>query len=165
MEKVNKQILPKSAVDFYREDIIKQLNDLEIKHPNQTQWLKSKILAFCSKRLSTGLVTVLEELYQMANDAYCRKLVARKIHSLQVDYLMSFKEYSDRRLIMLAERQNIFDKWEGIYILGCFGGDEAQRYLEEKKPTERNPLFAHVMQQAILKIKRIKEKKRKERGF
>lgn len=150
--------------EFYNERILDQLDVLEIKHPSRKQWLNHEIFRLFKQRLSTGKIEFLEKIYEVCEDDYTRKLVARQIHILRQDYLKSHKEYSDRRLIMFAEREKFADKWEGIYLLGEFGKDQARQYLAKKIETENDGTLKQAMQTAMIKIKRNAEKKRKERG-
>lgn len=169
-QKIQKQDLSSkksfpNITDYYRENILAESESLGDEYPNSQVLLSKQITALCKKSLSTGSVPLLEELYLKTEDAFLRKLLAKKIYSLRVDYLKSFKEYSDRRLIMLAQRENLFDKWEGIYILGCFGGDEALKYLRERSQTEKNKLLAETIIQSIHRINKNKQQKKSERGF
>jgi len=150
---------------YYIESILYELDTFEVKHPNRERWLRDKVFRLLSQRLSTGKVELLEELYSECDDDFTRKLLARKSYTLRHDYLMSHKEFSDRRLIMFAERETFAEKWEGIYLLGAFGKDKAHQYLAEKIETESNATLRHAMQAAMNKIKRNAEKKKKERGF
>ncbi|MFQ5652155.1 MAG: hypothetical protein ACE5IY_19675, partial [bacterium] len=136
-----------------------------IVHPRNDLWQRQQILTLCRKRLSTQTVAALETLYASTGDVVCRQQLARKIHLLRRDYLDAHREYSDRRLVMLAERENLFDKWEGIHILGCFGGDEALQYLKERLGTEDEPLLEHTIRQAMKKLRDKKKRMKKERGF
>lgn len=126
---------------------------------------REQILGLCRKRLSTEMVGLLAELHAESDDCVIRSALARKIHELRRGYLQSHKEYSDRRLIMLAERDNLFDKWEGIYILGCFGGSEALRFARARLQEETDSVLRQALQQAICRIERTQEKKKRERGF
>lgn len=155
---------PKAA-DYFDDLILGGYDDTEIKHPTRELWLNHKITDLCRKSSSTQFVGLLEKMSSRTADPVVRRVVAKKIHMLRVGYLQSFKEYSDRALIRLAEREKEFDQWEGIFILGCFGKHAARKYLEERLTGERNRLLAQTIKQAIEKIKINKQKKRQERGF
>ncbi len=126
---------------------------------------EQQILRVCSQRLSTQSVVLLERLYARAGEGFTRKLLARKIYKLRHDYLNSYKEHSDRSLIMLVERDNWFDRWEGVFILGYFGGDAATKYLEERMLHEPCTDLVYAMQQALSRIKRKRKERKLKRGF
>lgn len=158
------KLYKKPVSDFYNERILEQLDVFEFKHPNKKQWLSHEIFRLFKQKLSTGKIEFLEKIYDVCEDDFTRKLVARRIYLLRQGYLKSHKEYSDRRLIMFAEREKFADKWEGIYLLGEFGKDNSRQYLVEKIKTETDATLKKTMQTAILKIKRNAAKKRKVRG-
>ena len=114
---------------------------------------------------STTTKAILIELSTATDDAFTRSLLVKKIYALRVGYLQSFKEYSDRALILVAEREKEFDQWEGIYILGCFGKDGALKYLQTRTATEQNKLLRQTIERAIEKIKINKKKRKQKRGF
>ncbi len=155
----------RKASDFYRSEIYGQSELWAFPHPNHDLWLRNKLLNLARKRLSTECISLLEELYDFTRDPFTRKMLARKIHLLRVDYLSSFKEHSDRGLIRLVEREGLFDRWEGIYILGYFGGDEATKYLRGQLALEQNCLLTHAIEQALIRIKKKKAEKARLRGF
>ncbi|TDI82210.1 MAG: hypothetical protein E2O79_06830 [Caldithrix sp.] len=111
------------------------------------------------------MIPFLGKLSTVTADAFTRTLLAKKIYALQVGYLQSFKEYSDRALIRLAEREKEFDQWEGIYILGCFGKDSVLKYLQARAATEQNKLLLQTIRRAIEKVGINKEKRKQKRGF
>ncbi|MFQ5675405.1 MAG: hypothetical protein ACE5G1_05865 [bacterium] len=153
------------ATDYFDDLILGGYDELEIKHPTSELWLNDKIRTLCRKTSSTQFVWLLEKLGSSTTDPVVRGMVAKKTHLLRVGYLESFKEYSDRALIRLAEREKEFDQWEGIFILGCFGKQRARNYLQERLNCESNRLLAQTMERAIEKIKINEKKKRRERGF
>ncbi|TDI85959.1 MAG: hypothetical protein E2O76_08790 [Caldithrix sp.] len=154
-----------SVTDYFHDIILGGFNELNIKHPNDELWLNHQIRVLCKKSSSTQLIPFLGKLCTATDDAFTRSLLARKIHELQTGYLQSFKEYSDRALILLAEREKEFDQWEGIYILGCFGKDSALKYLETRAVTEQNKLLRQTIARASEKIKINKKKRKQKRGF
>ena len=154
-----------SVADYFHDIILGGFKELNIKHPNDELWLNHKIRVLCKKSSSTQLIPFLGKLCTATDDAFTRSLLAKKIHELQTGYLQSFKEYSDRALILLAEREKEFDQWEGIYILGCFGKDGALKYLQTRTATEQNKLLRQTIERAIEKIKINKKKRKQKRGF
>lgn len=154
-----------SSDGYYHEQILVHADSLECKHPNDEDWLRNEIVLLCGKRLSTAAVPLLERLYAKTSDAFCRKLLARKIHALRQDYLNSFKEYSDRRLLMLLDGDNFFDKWEGVYILGKFGRGEALQCLQELAAGEKEPVLQHALVAAARRIEKRRKEKKRQRGF
>lgn len=154
-----------SSDGYYHEQILVHADSLECKHPNDEDWLRREIILLCGKRLSTAAVPLLEGLYAKTSDVFCRKLLARKIHALRQDYLNSFKEYSDRRLLMLLDRDNFFDKWEGVYILGRFGKGEALQRLQELAAGEKDPAMQHALIAAARRIEKKRKEKKRQRGF
>ncbi len=154
-----------SVSDYFDEIILGGFGELTIKHPNDEIWLNHQIKMLCKKSSSTQLIPFLEKLSTVTEDTLTRSLLAKKIHTLQTGYLQSFKEYSDRALILLAEREKEFDQWEGIYILGCFGKDGALKYLKTRAATEQNMLLLQAIQRASEKIKINKKKRKLKRGF
>ncbi len=151
--------------DYFRATLFSDREPWHINHPTNEFWQQRQILALCKKSLSTQTLEVLEELYQRTNDPLLRGLLARKSYLLRINYLQSYKEYSDRALILLTQRENLFDKWEGIYILGCFGTKNALPYLKERLTHENNRLLIQAIERAITKINFRAEKKVRERGF
>lgn len=149
----------RTALDYYRLQIYGRMDLLGCPHPNRTLWLRKQLLLFCKKRLSTACIPLLEEFSETTEDAIVRKLLVRKSFQLRKDYLNSFKEYSDRRLILLTQRSNLLENWEGIYILGCFGGDDALSYLNDRFQVEPDPTLMHALRQAMLRIERRKNTK------
>jgi len=133
--------------------------------PSNQIWWANQIVRLCKKRLSTGTVPLLEKLYAQTTDPFLKSLLARKSHWVRIEYLRSFKEHSDRALILLAERENLFDKWEGIYILGTYGRGTALKYLQALATQQNEPLLQHVIHRSIHRIKRNIAKKQSERGF
>ena len=87
------------------------------------------------------------------------------MYLLNHEYLQSFREYSDRALIQLAERENLFDKWEGVYFLGCYGGGSALDYLHKKLKKEKDQILLQTIKRAIVKIEKNIDTKKLERGF
>ena len=59
----------------------------------------------------------------------------------------------------------MFDKWEGIYILGCFATKKAIAYLKERRTAEQSKLLIQAIDRAIQKIEFNAIKKLQERGF
>lgn len=151
----------RTSADYYRDQILLPLEELEIRHPTNRDWFNNQIITLCRKRLSTSNVEFLEVCYERCEAAYGHKLLARRIHLLRVEYLQSFKEFSARRLIMLAERENFKDRWEGIYLLGTFGGSQAHEYLKRKMANERDPFIESAMKQAKARIVRLQAEKRR----
>jgi len=161
-----RKVLP--TVGNYYQDLIlipSREKILDIKHPNHELWFRNQIAALCRKALSTQTVELLEKLSETTEDAFSRGLLAKKIHLLRVGYLQSFKEYSDRALTLLAEREKEFDQWEGIYILGCFGKDSALKYLQTRAATEPNKLLLQTIKRAIENVGINKKKRKQKRGF
>ncbi|MFQ5770217.1 MAG: hypothetical protein ACE5HX_06755 [bacterium] len=151
--------------EYYWNRIFESDEEYLIFHPTIEIHFRNKIEKLCKKPLSTRSVELLERLYQRAEDVMSRSLLAKKILSLQRDYLQSFKWHSDRALIMLAERENLFDKWEGIFILGCFAGKNAIVYLQDLCRKANNELIIQTTERAIQKIELNVKKKIRERGF
>ncbi|MFQ5769001.1 MAG: hypothetical protein ACE5HX_00590 [bacterium] len=143
-----------TSVDYYRETLFYELEEWRLPHPNQELWFRRNVEALCRKALSTQVKVLLDELYQKIDDVVLRGMLAKKMYLLNRDYLQSFHEYSDRALIQLAERENLFDKWEGIYILGCYGGRVALEYLRKRMKTEKAPLLIQTIRNAIYKIEK-----------
>ena len=154
-----------SISDYFHKIILGGFEELDIKHPNEELWLNHQIRMLCKKSSSTRLIPFLGKLSTATDDAFTRSLLAKKIHALQVGYLQSFKEYSDRALILLTEREKEFDQWEGIYILGCFGKDGALKYLQTRAAKEPNKLLLQTIERAIEKIEINKKKRKQKRGF
>ncbi len=155
----------RAQVDFY-DELVRELSDSDaLRHPTRELYFRARVDALLRKRLSTRLVRVLEALYRLAPDPITRSRLARKSLLLQRDYLNSFKEYSDRALIRLAERENLFDKWEGFYILAWFGGKTAKAYLVERLNQEEEGLLRQVMEWGIGRIELNLRKRAQERGF
>ena len=154
-----------SVTDYFHDIILGGFNELNIKHPNDELWLNHQIRVLCKKSSSTQLIPFLGKLCTASDDPFTRSLLAKKIHELQTGYLQSFKEYSDRALIRLAEREKEFDQWEGIYILGCFGKDSALTYLQTRAATEQNKLLLQTIKRAIEKVGINKKKRKQKRGF
>ncbi|MFQ5604225.1 MAG: hypothetical protein ACE5HS_13240 [bacterium] len=155
----------RNVYDYFWDEIFLEEGDFENVLPNHEIDFHQNIRAFCNKRLGTSAVRILEALYQKATDVLVRVDLARKIYALQKDYLQSFKEYSDRALMLLTEREKLFDKWEGIYILGCFGSKSTIPYLQKRRAHETNQLLKKTMERAIQKIEINAKKKIRERGF
>lgn len=154
-----------NVLEYFDDFILGGYEELEIKHPNNEIWLSNQIRLLCRKSSSTQLIPLLVNLSAVTRDDLTRAMLAKEMYQLRVGYLESFKEYSDRALILLAERENEFDRWEGIYILGCFGKDGALKYLQTRLSTEANQLLAQTINRAIEKIEINKEKRKRERGF
>ena len=165
-KKERPQSKPKiSVTEYFDKIILGGLEELCIKHPNDELWLNHQIKMLCKKSSSTQLIPFLEKLSQATKDPFIKSLLAKKIYALQTGYLQSFKEYSDRALILLAEREKEFDQWEGIYILGCFGKDGALKYLKTRAATEENKLLLQTIVRASEKIRINKKKRKQKRGF
>lgn len=149
--------------DYLRREIISSAEpwleqDLELQ-------VRDRIIKLCRRPLSTQTVSFLEELYDGSGDAVVRSLLARKCCALRRDYLQSFREYSDRALFLLAQRENFVDKWEGIYILGCYGSERAIPELQKWRVSETDQLLIRTIGRAIEKIANKKKQKIRERGF
>lgn len=157
--------MPSDFSDFFRHTVLDDYADWSIKHPNNELWFRNQAAELCRKRLSTAAIPLLEDLYANIQNAFARGLLAKEIYYLRKQYLLSFKEYSDRALILLCERENFFDIWEGIYILGCFGGDAALKYLNKRLHNESDRLLSDTIKRSIQKIKINKERKKRQRGF
>lgn len=151
--------------DYFRDMIFETNKEWYVHHPNHELWFRKQLEYLFSKSLSTQTIHLLEELYQITDAVVLRSVLARRIHLLRVDYLHSFREYSDRALILLTERKKLFDKWEGIYILGCFGGRSAFDYLCKRLTKEKNQLLIQTIKRAIFKIEKNIKAKTLERGF
>lgn len=147
------QSIPTFA-DYFGDILFEDIEEWSIPHPNQELWFRRTVETVCGKSLSTQTLEFLDELYQKSNDVVMRGLLARQIHLLRYEYLQSFKEYSDRALILLAEREKLFDKWEGIYILGCFGGSRALAYLRKQLNKEKEQLLLQTIKRAVDKIEK-----------
>jgi hypothetical protein len=156
---------PVSASEYFRQDIFGHEEQWHTRHPNRELWLRHQIEVLCKKRLGTQLVQFLDELLAKTDDAVSRGLLVRKCHLLKIDHLQSFKEYSDRALILLTQREKLFDKWEGIYILGYYGGKRAIPYLRELLSNENNLLLTQTIERSILRIEENARKKLAKRGF
>ena len=157
---------PKFGItEYFDEIILDGFEEPNIKHPNNELWLNHQIKMLCKKSSSTQLIPFLEKLSTATDDSFTKGLLAKKILALQTGYLQSFKEYSDRALILLAEREKEFDQWEGIYILGCFGKDGALKYLKTRAATEENKLLFQTIVRASEKIRINKKKRKQKRGF
>lgn len=163
--KVSQKASFPTLADYFRDYIFETTEDWSIENPNNEIWMRNQIKTICNKSLSTQTIKFLGELYEKTNDVVMRGLLARKIYLLRKDYLSSYKEYSDRALILLAERKKLVDKWEGIYILGCFGGTSALEYLKEQLIKEKDQLLIQTIKRAIYKIEKGIEIKTLERGF
>ncbi|HEX9654022.1 MAG TPA: hypothetical protein VGA99_09945 [bacterium] len=137
----------------------------QVQHPNNELWERAWIEEVCRRPLSTQAIRFLEDIYERSNDALVRGLLARKSYVLRRDYLKSFREYSDRALILLAKRENFLDKWEGIYILSSFGSERILPEIQTWLNGERNSIVRHALTRAIEKIRRRKKQKTGERGF
>lgn len=136
-----------------------------IQHPSTQSWWQSHVVNICKQRLSTGTIPFLERLYAETSDSVLRGILARKIHWLRVEYLRSFREHSDRALILRAERKNLVDKWEGIYILGVYGRGTALKYLQALATQKNEQLLQFAIQRSIQKVKNNIKKKQSEKGF
>jgi hypothetical protein len=68
-------------------------------------------------------------------------------------------------LILLAQRENYFDKWEGIFILGCFASERVIAEIEARLLKEKDHILRQALQRAIEKIRNSKKQKIRERGF
>lgn len=157
---------PRSTVaGYYRSEILLPLRQPALLHPTPCLWLREQVRRICRKRVGTELAAFLNELAEESNDSIVRSALFKKCLELRRGYLESHKEYSDRRLIMLAERHNLFDKWEGIHILGCYGKETAQRYLQEAIAQEKDEMLSHAMRNALRKIEANQKRRREERGF
>lgn len=156
--------IPTSA-DYYRETLFYELEEWRLPHPNQELWFRRNVEALCIKSLSTQAVALLEELYCKTDDVVLRGMLAKKMYLLNHEYLQSFREYSDRALIQLAERENLFDKWEGVYFLGCYGSGGALDYLNKKLEKEKDQILIQTIKRAIVKIEKNIDTKKLERGF
>ncbi|MFQ5709068.1 MAG: hypothetical protein ACE5HO_16550 [bacterium] len=155
----------KSPTEFYWDNIVDQCEDYRIVEPDHPSLDRRKIEALCNKPLSTGSIALLERLYSKTEDVVLRSMLAKKSYMMRRDYLQSYKEYSDRALILLAERKKYLDKWEGIYILGCFGSGSALKYLRGLLETEEERLLINTIKRAMQKIETNAEARNKERGF
>ncbi|NIR49980.1 hypothetical protein GWO43_15895 [candidate division KSB1 bacterium] len=160
-----RKIEHRDPIDYYWDLIREADEDYFILHPNNSLNVRQKVQTLCKQSASTQLVYVLERLYQRSDDVISRSMLAKKTVMLQRGYLESHKEYSDRALIRLTEREKLFDKWEGFYILGCFGGEKSISYLEEQLEKENNQLLKQTIKRSIHKIKANIQKKIEERGF
>lgn len=137
----------------------------QIRHPNNELWERAWIGDVCRQPLSTQAVRFLESVYERSGDTFVRSLLARKSYLLRRDYLQSFREYSDRALILLAQRENYLDKWEGMFILGCYGSERVIPEIESWLLKETDHILRQTMQRAIEKIRNSKKRKTRERGF
>ncbi len=137
----------------------------QIHHANNEIWERAWIAHLCRQRLSTQAVGFLESVYEQSRDAFLRGLLARKSYLLRRDYLQSFREYSDRALLLLAQRENYFDKWEEMFILGCFGSARVIPEIESWLLNEKDYILRETMQRAIEKIRSSKKQKIRDRGF
>ena len=162
---VENQTRVPSPSEYFRQEIFCDFEAWQIRHPNYDLWLRHQIKMLCKKSVSTQLVLFLDELLRKTGDTISRGLLARKIYQLQTHYLQSFKEYSDRALILLTQREKLFDKWEGIHILGHFGGKRAVPYLRELLSQENNLLLIQTIESSISRIEANAKKKALKRGF
>lgn len=133
-------------------------------YPGAERHLVNRVLDLVSRQLSTGAVAYLMELCDRLPDSGLRMAAAKRAHLLRHEYLESHKEFSDRALILLAEREKLAERWEGIYLLGVFAGESGRQYLEQQLP-DLNPVLKHAAAQAIKKIHRRLQAKKQERGF
>lgn len=157
---------PVSETEYLHDSILtSHKTGVGFHHPNDQLWFRGQCLAVCRKRLSTGTVVLLEALQSESDDPISRKMLARKSYTLRKEYLASFKEYSDRALILRCERGNLFDQWEGIFILGSFGGTEGTKYLRSRLNSEQNEVLRQVISRSIERIQENRERKKKTRGF
>ena len=154
-----------STVDYFLEILLQDEDDIFIKHPTNEIWLRNQVLSLCRKPLSTQTVPLLVALSGKTEDGLLRGLLEKKIHLLRTGSLESYKEFSDRALILLTDRETFFEKWEGFYIMGCFGRNASVKFLTGRLEIEFNPLLRQTIKRAIEKIKTRKEKKKLERGF
>ncbi len=154
-----------SISDYLRCEIISSSQSWFEQDLNSELRLRDRIMKLCRRPLSTQTVSFLEELYDGNGDAVVRGLLARKCYALRRDYLKSFREYSDRALVLLAQREKFLDKWEGIYILGCYGSERAIPQLQKWRASETDQLLIQTIERAIDKIRKKKIKKIRERGF
>ncbi|RMF61826.1 MAG: hypothetical protein D6743_13060 [Calditrichaeota bacterium] len=154
-----------AAASFYEQMLLLPAAGQEIKHPTSEIWLTRQLEKLCQKRLSTQMVGLLERLVALSDGPVTRSMLLKKALKLRKDYLDSFKEYSDRALILLTQREKRFDKWEGIHILGCFGKEGARKYLQERAEAEPDPLLKAAMFHAAEKITSNLERRKRERGF
>jgi hypothetical protein len=127
--------------------------------------LRLLVTQLIQRRLSTGAVGYLEELYDRLPSVELRTMVAKRAHQLRREYLASYKEFSDRALIQLSRRDLLLEKWEGIYLLGYFGGGDAQRYLTRCLRDGLDAPLKQAAETAIVKIERRRQAKLRERGF
>jgi hypothetical protein len=137
----------------------------QIQHPTNGLCRRDRIVDVCRQRLSTQAVEFLENLYGTTSDAELRGLLARKSYSLRRDYLRSFREYSDAALMLLSQREKFFDKWEGIFILGCFGTERSISQIQGWLAGETDPVLKQALERAIEKIRSRNKQKIRERGF
>lgn len=159
-------VRPISTREYLHDSILKSnQNQISFRHPNNYLWLREQCLLVCRKRLSTGNVFLLEALQVETSDPMSRKRLAVKSYLLRKEFLQSFKEFSDRALILRCERGNLFDQWEGIFILGSFGGTEGVKYLLSRLKTESNEILRHVICRSMERIRENRERKKKQRGF
>jgi len=127
--------------------------------------LQRLVAELVERQLSTRAVEYLEELYDRLPDAGLRAMVARRAYRLRREYMVSFKEFSDRALIQLAKRSDRAAQWEGLYLLGTYGGQGALQFLQEGLENGFEPALAQAARVAIRKIHLRLEEKRRERGF
>lgn len=150
--------------EFHR-DVTFRAAPWAIVHPSRQSWWQEEVLQLCRQRLSTGTLPLLEQLYGETSDPFLRGVLARKIHWLRLEYLRSFKEHSDRALILLTHHEKLVDKWEGIYILGEYGRGTALKYLQALATEKNEQLLQQAIQRSIQKIKNNIKRKQSEKGF
>jgi hypothetical protein len=144
------------------DEVLEEIRDGQV---GADRRLENLIGELVGRQLSTRAVDYLEDLYERLPNPGLRALVARRAHTLRRDYLMSYKEFSDRALILLAEREGEIAQWEGIFLIGCFGGRSAQKYLEQRLADGLASPLREAAEVAIRKVVRRREVKRLERGF
>ncbi len=164
-QKVSRLAPPSTVLTYYWNLVAEVTAEPGIPHPNRELYLRTQIHHLIRKSLGTRTVEVLERLYELTEDSLDRVRLAKKALALRRGYLEWHKEFSDRALIRLSEREKLFDKWEGIYILGCFGGERAKAYLEKQLTVETDALLAQVMSRSIAKIEGHIKQKVQERGL
>ncbi|MCG8604834.1 hypothetical protein MJD09_07540, partial [bacterium] len=64
-----------------------------------------------------------------------------------------------------TQRENLFDKWEGIYILGYYGGERTIPYLHNLLSNENNSLLTQTIERSIHRIEENARRKLAKRGF
>lgn len=160
-----KEPTAKNPQDYYWEVLFEEVPEYDMDEMSRLIDFRQKVNYLCRHPLSTRSLPLLQRLYERTEDTTLRSILAKQMYLLRRHYLESYKEYADRALILLVDREKYFDKWEGIYILGCFGGRRALEHAQTRLKKEKDGLLRQTLQRAAARIQARLDALARERGY